>query len=110
MLPNLKRLRMESGVSQQKLADAIEVSQPSINKYENHSIEPDIEILKRMANYFNTSVDYIIGHTDIRRKIERTDAFDLNREEAELMHAFRALDADERACVRLTIQTFLKKK
>ena len=69
MLPNLKLLRKEYGISQQRLADEIGISQPSINKYENHDIEPEIEILIRLADYFNTSVDYIIGHTDVRRKI-----------------------------------------
>ena len=63
MLPNLKLLRKEYHVSQQALADAIQVSQPSINKYENHNIEPEIAVLKRMADYFNTSIDFIVGHT-----------------------------------------------
>ena len=58
MLPNLKLLRKEYHVSQQALADAIQVSQPSINKYENHNIEPEIAVLKRMADYFNTSIDF----------------------------------------------------
>ena len=49
MLPNLKLLRKEYHISQQALADAIQVSQPSINKYENHNIEPEIAVLKRMA-------------------------------------------------------------
>ena len=42
MLPNLKLLRKEYHISQQALADAIQVSQPSINKYENHNIEPEM--------------------------------------------------------------------
>lgn len=52
MLPNLKLLRKEYHISQQALADAIQVSQPSINKYENHNIEPEIAVLKRMAALF----------------------------------------------------------
>ena len=47
MLVNLKKLREEIGVSQRALADAVGVSQQSINKYENHKIEPDIETLNR---------------------------------------------------------------
>ena len=109
MLPNLKLLRQEYGISQQKLADVIGVSQPSINKYENHNIEPEIEILKRMADYFNTSIDYIVGHTDIRRKIEHTEAHQLNQSEAEMLTRFRSLADDEKACIDLTIKTFLKK-
>ena len=60
MLPNLKLLRKEYGISQQVLADMMGVSQQSINQYENHSIEPDIALLTQMADYFNTSIDYIV--------------------------------------------------
>lgn len=109
MLPNLKLLRKEYGISQQRLADAIGISQPSINKYENHNIEPDIEILKRLADYFNTSIDYIVGYTEIRRKIEHTEIFHLNQRESEMITRFRSLTNDEKDCIDLTIQTFLKR-
>lgn len=46
------------------------LSQQSINKYENHGVEPDIDTLIKLADYFNTSVDYLIGHTNINHKIE----------------------------------------
>jgi len=109
MLPNLKLLRQEYGISQQRLAEAIGVSQPSINKYENHNIEPEIEVLKRMADYFNTSIDFIVGHTDIRRKIEHTDVFHLNQFETEVITRFRSLDEEEKKCIDMTMRTFLRK-
>lgn len=109
MLPNLKLLRQEYGLSQQRLADAIGVSQPSINKYENHDIEPDIQILSKLADFFNTSIDYLVGHTDVRRRIEHTEPFHLNREETALMTRFRSLTKEEKACIEMTIQTFLKR-
>ena len=109
MLPNLKLLRQEYGISQQRLAEAIGVSQPSINKYENHNIEPEIEVLKRMADYFNTSIDFIVGHTDIRRKIEHTEVFHLNQFETEVITRFRSLDEEEKKCIDMTIKTFLRK-
>ena len=43
MLKNLKSLRKAYGISQQRLADAVFVTQTSINKYENHNTEPEIE-------------------------------------------------------------------
>ena len=109
MLPKLKQLRQEYGISQQRLADAVNVSQPSINKYENHNIEPDIAVLVRLADYFNTSVDYIIGHTEVRRRIEPMEVYHLNDSESDMMTRYRALSPDERHCIDLTIQTFLKK-
>ena len=54
MLPNLKLLRKEYGISQQRLADVLGVSQQSINQYENHRVEPDIRVLSALADYFNT--------------------------------------------------------
>ena len=109
MLPNLKILRQERGISQQRLADAIGVSQQSINQYENHSVEPDISILSRLADHFNTSIDFIVGHTDIRRRIEHTDVFHLNQFETEVITRFRSLDEEEKRCIDMTIRTFLRK-
>lgn len=109
MLKNLRVLRDEKGVSQQKLADAIGVSQPSINKYENHNIEPDIYTLCLMADYFETSVDFIVGHTTIRRKIEETEEYALNDTEQELINTFRALSKEEKDCI-LTVLNTLKNR
>ena len=64
MVENLKLLRQEHGVSQRELAEAVGVSQQSINKYENHAIEPDIATLIALADYFDVSIDYILERTD----------------------------------------------
>ncbi|MBR4040045.1 MAG: helix-turn-helix transcriptional regulator [Clostridia bacterium] len=109
MLPNLKILRQEHGISQQRLADAIGVSQQSINQYENHSVEPDISILTRLADHFNTSIDFIVGRTDIRRPIENTEAFHLNRDESDVITQYRALKGSEKQCIALMIKTLLEK-
>ena len=109
MLPNLKLLRKENGISQQKLADAIGMSQQSINQYENHDTEPDIMTLCKLADYFETSVDYLIGHTDIRNHIEPTSAYHLNADEGAIIDRYRALTPKERACVAQVIDTLLEK-
>lgn len=69
LLANLKKLRKKYNISQQQLADVVGVSQQSINKYENHNIEPDIETLKTMADFFNTSIDYIVGYKEKSEEI-----------------------------------------
>lgn len=109
MLPNLKKLRLEYNISQQKLADAIGVSQPSINKYENHDIEPDIAILKKIAAYFDTSIDYLVGYSDERLKPEHVDEYHLTRTEKDFITRFRALKKNEKECVQLTVNAFLDK-
>ncbi len=107
MLKNLKKLREEKGVSQKQLADVVSVSQQSINKYENHNIEPDIDTLIKMADYFETSVDYIIGHSNIRRKIEVVNSYDLNIEEAKLIENYRNLSNKQRKSIGLIIENYM---
>ena len=108
MLKNLKLLREESGMTQKQLAEAIGVSQQAINKYENHNIEPDIETLIRIADIFNTSVDFLISHTDIRRKIEYTSKYELNADEEMLIENYRRLSPKQRDCVFTVIESYQK--
>lgn len=63
-MKNLKTLREEFGLSQQKLADLFNLSQQSIYKYENDLAEPDFQTVRQFADYFHTSVDYLIDYTD----------------------------------------------
>lgn len=109
MLSNLKLLRKEYGVSQQLLADTLGISQQSVNQYENRDIEPDIATLSQMADYFETSIDYIVGRTDIRRKIERTLPYYLNDEEGDIVKDYRRLSVRQRRCVTQVIDTLLDK-
>ena len=107
MLENLKELRKATKTTQNELAEAIGVSQQSINKYENHNIEPDIETLVRIADYFSTSGGYIVGHTDIDRRIEPMEAFDLNPDEARVIAAYRQLTPSQREAVVGVMRAFL---
>lgn len=109
MLPNLKKLRNERGITQQYLGISVGISQQSINQYENNSIEPDIFTLSKLADYFNTSIDYIVGRTDIRRPIEHTEPYFLNPKEMELIQRYRDLNERERACVNTVVETLQEK-
>ena len=108
MVANLKKLRHKKGISQQMLADAIGTSQQSINKYENHKIEPDIEMLIKIADYFETSVDYLTGHTDIDRVIENVRRYDLGAAESELIDNYRKLSPKQRESIESIIDNYLE--
>lgn len=106
MLDKLKVLRKQAGVSQKALADAIGVSQQSINKYENHNIEPDIATLIRLADYFNTSIDYLVGHTEVAHKIEPVCFCELNGQENTMLRGYRTLNRRQRESVNLIIELY----
>ena len=109
MVKNLKLLRNKKGISQQQLADVIGISQQSVNKYENHNVEPDNNILIEFANYFNTSVDFLIGHTNIEHIIEKVEAFELNKDEANLINKYRTLNNSEKQSIKLVIDNYVNK-
>lgn len=110
MLKNLKALRAERNISQQHLADIIGVSQQSINKYENHNIEPDINTLKLLSDYFETSIDYLVGNTDIKHKIEPVFGAELNEEELDLISDYRKLSKSEKESITAVIANYLYNK
>ena len=101
-------LRIEKGLSQKQLAEKVNVSQQSINKYENHDVEPNTETLCLLADFFETSVDYLIGHTNIKNKIQHTSEMALNLEEENLIKKYRKLSAYDKETVITILNRIIK--
>ena len=62
----LKALRKEHQISQLKLALDLNMNQNSISRYETGEREADYETLIQFADYFDVSLDYLLGRTDKR--------------------------------------------
>lgn len=60
----LKELRTIRKITQVKLAMDLNLSQHSISRYETGEREADYDTLVAIADYFNVSVDYLLGRTD----------------------------------------------
>ncbi len=58
---NIKFLRKEKGLSQRRLADDLQVTQQAVGKWETGKSAPDTDMLRKIAEYFKTSVDFILG-------------------------------------------------
>ena len=104
-MENLRKLRESHKISQQKLADQFDLAQSQIQSYETGAYEPDISTLKQLADYFETSVDFLIGRTDVRRKIEPVEEYSLNGEEKEFVNRFRLLLPKQRRSLSLFLDT-----
>lgn len=63
----LKSLRLEKDLKQTELAKIIEVSSSTIGMYEQGRRYADLETLTKIAEFFDVSVDYLIGRTDIKK-------------------------------------------
>lgn len=60
----LKELRKKKGLSQQRLAMELNVNQNTISRYETGEREADYKTLIMLADYFDVSIDYLLGRTD----------------------------------------------
>lgn len=109
-MENIKKLRKEKGFSQQELAKRFHVSQQSIHKYENDLATPDFRLLIDMAEFFNTSVDYLIGATDVRCRIIEREECMLDEEEQLLIKNYRALSTYQRKIVSMVMDGYNEKK
>ncbi len=65
---NLKRLRLQKGLTQEQLAEVFGVSAQAVSRWENNTSYPDITLLPGLAIFYNTSVDAIVGMDEIRKE------------------------------------------
>lgn len=63
----LKKLRKMRKISQLKLAIDLNMNQNSISRYENCEREADYETLIKFADYFDVSLDYLLGRTEDKK-------------------------------------------
>ncbi len=103
----LKELRHAKGISQQDLADVLHVTQQSIYKYEAEKAEPDLDVIIGIAKYFDVSVDYLIGYTDVPIRYEYYDIKkSITSQEDRLLKYYRSLSKEGQN----TIQSLIPQK
>ena len=65
--PNIRNLREDNDKKQQELADYLNVKQTTYSKYELGKINIPIEVFIKLADYYDVSIDYIVGRTPKKR-------------------------------------------
>lgn len=60
---NLQNLREDNDKTQQELADYLHVKQTTYSKYELGKINIPIEVFLKLADYYDVSIDYLVGRT-----------------------------------------------
>ncbi len=67
-MKGLREIRKKKGYSQLKVAFDLNISREALSYYENGKRSPDIEMLCRLSDYFNVSIDYLIRGKDFCKK------------------------------------------
>lgn len=95
-IERLKQLREAKSLTQLRLAMELNVSQETISGYEIGKAVPPAEMLVKLADTLDTSVDYILGRTDIKSTLR---ASGLSEQEAEILTILRKQPEDKRIFV-----------
>ena len=88
----LKELRLENGLKRSELARRLDLPQSTIANYENEIRQAPYDILVLFADFFDVSIDYILGRTDEfnrRNDLPLNDAL-ISSSERELLSLYRA--------------------
>ena len=91
----LKYLRECKGITQDKLAEIVNVKKSTISKYENNKLEISNETLVKFAKYFNVTTDYILNKAnDKQEEHSNSNIIQLNNDGdfAELYKVFKKSD------------------
>lgn len=103
-MKRLKELRETKGFTQQELAEKLHVTQQSIYKYEHDLSWPDSEILIQMAEIFDTTVDYLIGASNVSIRYEIRPANSITSSEQRLLAYYRKLSPRAKELIQELIQ------
>ena len=96
----LRSLRRQAKMTQQAVADYLQIHRTTYTKYETRCVTPDQEGLVRLATLFGVTVDYLLGRPEMESATEQVADGDpqlqLTEQEIRLVLAYRKLNSDGR--------------
>ena len=67
-MKGLQIVRKEKNLNQLKVAMDLNISREALSHYENGKREPSLDMLNKMSEYFNVSIDYLINGKEFEKK------------------------------------------
>lgn len=71
MYPRIKDLRDDKNLSQTEIAKYLKMSQTGYSKYETGENDIPTKVLIKLADFYNTSVDYLLGRTNNAKPLSK---------------------------------------
>lgn len=106
----IKDLREEKQISQSALAVAIGTSQRNIGRWENKENEPTYSQLIKLADFFEVSIDYLVGRSDEIGNVNViTNGAELSEYEKTLLECFDKLNLFERESIIVQVKALAKR-
>ena len=105
----IKRLGEKRGLIQELLATELGITQQMLSKYERDSSIIKVDVLKKLAGYFNVTTDYLLGLSDVKRDL--TGQIRINEtidEYYDLIEVYKRLDKYDQEMIWTMIQVTRK--
>jgi len=67
----IRNLRIDRDLTQQEIAEVLHIKQNTYSQYETGTLNYPLEVVAALAQFYGTSVDYLLGLTDERRPYPR---------------------------------------
>ena len=67
-LVGLKMIRKQKNLNQLKVAIDLNISREALSHYENGKRSPDVQMLRKLSEYFNVSIDYLVNGEEFNKK------------------------------------------
>lgn len=109
----LKKLRNEKGMTQREAAEKIGVSYSAYQKYESGERELGANSVKKLADYYNVTTDYLLGRPEAKPPEDPIsnfcNALNLNLYERAIVTAYLAMDKENRSALSKLVQNAAEK-
>lgn len=102
----IKILREELNMTQQELADKLDGAKSTVAMYEKGDRKPSMEVLLKLSEIFNCSIDYLLGKSDIRNPIN----IDENKINLAFSSGYNGLNETNKNIINATIAGLLAKQ
>ena len=93
---NIKKLRIKRNITQVDLANKINVKQETISAYESGKALPSADALIKIANYLNTSCDYLLGRIEDVSPLSGLNIKEMNPKTYKMLNNFIMLKDKEK--------------
>ena len=109
MESRIKQLREKRGLIQEILAAELGITQQMLSKYERDVTLIKLDILKKIATYFNVTTDYLLGVSDVKRDLQRQMKMNETLDEYyDLIEIYKDLDSYDKEMIWSIMQTVKK--
>lgn len=109
MESRIKQFREKRGLIQEILAAELGITQQMLSKYEKDVTLIKVDILKKIAAYFNVTTDYLLGVSDVKRDLQRQMKMNETLDEFyDLVEVYKELDSYDKEMIWSIIQTIKK--